>query len=352
MSQVVDTRLPKATTKSLPVVSPWSDGEPAKRPTFFAIVKAYISIARPDHWFKNVFMALGIVLAFFYHPDLINLASLGQLAFAVMITCLLASSNYVINEILDAPTDLSHPVKRHRPIPSGLVWLPLAYAEWLALGIMGLALAWQVNTYFFISGAFLLVMGMIYNIRPVRAKDLPYVDVLTESINNPIRLLLGWFSINPTEFPPVSLLISYWMIGAFLMAAKRFAEYRSLANPEMAGAYRNSFRYYNEDKLLTSMFFYSTSFALFLGIFIVRYKIELIVIMPLVPGFVSYYMYVAFKKGSPVQYPEKLYRESGLMLYLSICIVAFMACMFVEIPGLYSFFNVPPPEFSPLWRLK
>ena len=32
----------------------------------------YISIARPDHWFKNVFMLLGTVLVFFYKPELIG----------------------------------------------------------------------------------------------------------------------------------------------------------------------------------------------------------------------------------------------------------------------------------------
>src|SRR5262245_54589487 len=104
-------------------------------------VKAYASIARPDHWFKNVFMLLGVLLAFFLYPDSLSFAALGRIAWAVVATCLIASSNYVINEILDAPTDLSHYVKRFRPIPSGQVWLPLAYVEWIILGIVGLTMA-------------------------------------------------------------------------------------------------------------------------------------------------------------------------------------------------------------------
>ena len=35
----------------------------------------------------------------------------------------------------------------------------------------------------------LWVMGCVYNIPPVRSKDLPYLDVLSEAINNPIRML-------------------------------------------------------------------------------------------------------------------------------------------------------------------
>lgn len=314
-------------------------------------LQAYASIARPDHWFKNVFMLLGVLLAAFYHPDVVGWGALAKVVWAFAATCLIASSNYVINEILDAPRDRNHPVKRLRPIPSGRVWLPLAFVEWVALGAVGLLMAWALNLPFFGSAAFLLVMGMFYNIPPVRTKEYPYVDVLSESVNNPIRLMLGWFALVPGEFPPVSLLIAYWMIGAFFMASKRFAEYRSIGNPEVAAAYRNSFRYYDETKLLVSMFFYTTCFALFLGVFIIRYHLELILIFPLVAGFVCTYLAVAFKPDSAAQNPERLYREKGLMLYLGLCVVAFFGLMFVHIPILYQLFNVQPSPVSPLWQL-
>src|SRR3954447_12607613 len=143
------------------------------------VVKDYAAIARPDHWFKNAFMVLGVLLAYFYHPDVLGWASIGRIIWAVVVTCLVASCNYVLNEILDAPTDLEHPTKRHRPIPSGRVRVPLAYAEWLLLGFIGLTMASAVNRPFFYSALLLLVMGIIYNVRPVRSKDLPYVDVLS-----------------------------------------------------------------------------------------------------------------------------------------------------------------------------
>ena len=340
--------------KAGPLRAGSSEAPQGQRPptSFIGTLKAYASIARPDHWFKNVFMALGVLLAYFYHPELVQWSTLWQLAWAVAATCLLASSNYVINEILDAPTDLNHPTKRNRPIPSGKIKLPLAYLEWILLGAIGLSMALVINWSFFYAGAFLLVMGIIYNVPPMRSKELPYVDVLSESINNPIRLLLGWFALNAVEFPPVSLLIAYWMIGAFFMASKRFSEYRSLAHAETAGAYRSSFRHYDEQRLLVSMFFYTTCFALFLGIFIVRYQLELILSVPLIAGFVSYYLHIAFKNDSPVQSPEKLYREQGLMIYLTVCVVVFLVLMLVEIPVLYDLFNVvkQPSKVAPLWK--
>jgi 4-hydroxybenzoate polyprenyltransferase len=308
-----------------------------------------VAIARPDYWVKNAFMAAGVLMAYFCHPDLLSGATLLQVLFAVLITCCLASSNYVLNEILDAPTDRNHPQKRNRPVASGQVLVPLAYAEWVALGALGLGAAALLNWPFFFSGLALLVMGAVYNVPPVRAKEQPYIDVLTESVNNPIRLMLGWFAVAPAEFPPVSLLIAYWMIGAFFMASKRFAEYRSLARSE-ARAYRNSFGHYDEQKLLVSMFFYATCFALFLGIFIIRYHLELILIVPLVAGFISYYLHIAFKADSAAQSPERLYRESGLVLYLAVCVAAFVVLMLVRIPILYDWFNVPSSPVPPLWK--
>lgn len=342
-----------AATDSLSPLTPRSSSvDSSASPSLASTLLPYVSIARVDHWNKNVFMALGVVLAYFCHPAAFTPWTVVSLAVAVFATCLIASSNYVLNEILDAPTDRSHPLKRNRPIPSGLVKVPLAYAEWILLGVCGLGLAYTLNMAFFWSGAWLLVMGLIYNVPPVRAKELPYVDVLTESINNPIRLLLGWFAVTATEFPPVSLLLSYWFVGAFFMASKRFSEYRMINDKATAAAYRNSFRWYDEQKLLISMFIYVTCFALFLGIFIIRYHLELILVAPLVAGFIGYYLHISFKADSAAQAPEKLYREKGLMLYLVICVVAFTALMFVEIPLLYDFFNVVPSKIPSMWKIQ
>ena len=311
----------------------------------------YIAIARPDHWFKNVFMLIGVVLAFFYRPELFASFSFGTIAIAFIATCIIASSNYVINEILDAKTDLNHPVKFARPIPSGRINIKLAYAEWIILAIVGAALAWQVNQAFFLTALSLLGMGVIYNVPPIRSKNLPYLDVISESVNNPIRLVLGWFVVSTSMVPPVSLLISYWMVGAFFMATKRFAEYRSIGDPARAAAYRGSFQYYDESKLLVSMFFYATAAALFLGVFIVRYRLELLLSVPLIAGFFSYYMHVALKPESPTQAPETLYRETGLMVYLFVCIAAFVLLMFVRISALYKWFNVSPSTIQSLWEI-
>jgi 4-hydroxybenzoate polyprenyltransferase len=310
-----------------------------------------VQIARVDHWFKNAFMLLGVILAVFYEPQVAVWSSVTALGVAILATCLVASSNYVLNELLDGPNDLLHPEKRYRPVPSGRVRPALAYAEWLLLAAVGLGLALSLNLYFFASALWLWVMGIAYNVPPVRTKEWPYVDVLSESINNPIRLLLGWFALVTVRFPPVSLAISYWMVGAFFMAMKRYAEYRHIGNPEVAAAYRRSFKYYTEERLLISLFFYATACALFAGIFIVRYHLELILFAPLAAGLFAYYMKIGLQPDSPVQNPEKLYRQRGFLAYLIVCTLAFVVLMFTSIPAMYDLFNVDPSGMKPLWTL-
>ena len=263
----------------------------------------------------------------------------------LLATGLVASSNYVLNEILDAKRDALHPVKRLRPIPSGLVNLRYAYAEWVILGGAGIGLAYVFfgPTFTAVAGI-LWIMGCVYNIEPVRTKDKPYLDVLSESVNNPLRLLIGWYATRIDALPPVSLVMAYWMLGAFFMAIKRFAEYRKINDKDVARGYRESFGHYNEERLLVSVVYYAVAFGLFFGIFLLRYKVELIASLPLIAGFMAWYIHLGFKEDSPTQYPEKLYQQKGFVIYTIFCVIVMFALLMVDIPIIGHLFH-PTVEF-------
>jgi 4-hydroxybenzoate polyprenyltransferase len=306
---------------------------------FWKSIEPYIVIARPDHWFKNVFVLPGVVFAIYDSPSQFSWTLLSSLVLGFAATCLVASSNYVINEILDGPQDRQHPVKKNRPVPSGEVRVGIGYLEWLILAISGLATAARVNIWFLAVLFLLWVMGLIYNVPLIRLKDLPYLDVLTESINNPIRLCLGWFIVIQSYPPTLSLLMAYWMIGAFFMATKRLAEYKRINDPETAAKYRKSFSYYNTYRLILSIVYYSSAFSLFFGIFLVRYRIELILSVPFLAGFIPIYMRMGFWQDSPAQYPEKLYRQRGLTLYTAFCVLLVLTLLFLDIPIIAKIFE-------------
>lgn len=299
----------------------------------------YIQIARFDHWFKNVFMLPGAVIAVTAQPELLSWGMLLSLLLAVLATGLIASSNYVLNEIVDAPFDKVHPVKKQRPIPSGQVNLPVAWALWLALGAVGLLLAWAVGVPVLVFGAALWIMGVLYNVPPIRLKDRVFLDVLSESVNNPLRLLLGWYGTGSVLIVPVSLVIAYWMLGAFFMAIKRFAEYRLINNPEVARQYRQSFSNYDEEKLLLSIVYYGVAFGLFFGVFLLRYRVELILSLPLLAGFMAWYIHLGFRHDSPVQYPERLYKETAFTAFTLLCVVVMFALLFIDMPIIRTIFS-------------
>lgn len=304
-------------------------------------LRAHVRICRVDHWFKNVFVIPGVVVAVSIvpHVDAGDLA--WRLAVALVAVCLVASSNYVLNELQDAPYDVHHPVKRLRPVPAGLVNVKLAYAQWLVLVAAGLALAALVAVQLVLTLLGLWVMGCVYNVPPVRTKDHPYVDVVTEAVNNPLRMLVGWYVVTTTVVPPLSLLISYWMIGCYFMAAKRFAEYRDFArgrDVSDAVRYRKSFAHYTSERLLVSIMFYASTAMLFFGAFIVRYRLELILSFPLIAAFMAMYLHLAFRPNSPVENPEKLYREPALMVLLVSAVVVVTVLLFVDLPFLHHAF--------------
>jgi 4-hydroxybenzoate polyprenyltransferase len=259
-------------------------------------------------------------------------------------TTFIACSNYVLNEVLDAPFDKLHPTKRIRPAAQGLVCVPIAYAQWLFMMAVGIALALTISRPFAYTAGTLWIMGCLYNIPPLRLKDKVYLDVLSESVNNPLRMLLGWFMVTSVLIPPTSLLICYWMAGCYLMALKRFSEYREIDNAQVAGAYRKSFQHYTEVSLLTSVTFYASTAMLFFGAFIMRYRIELILVFPLVALLMSTYFRLAFQPNSAAQNPEKLYREPLLMTEAVIISLSMVVLLYIDIPFIGRVFSPTLPS--------
>ena len=308
----------------------------------FGKLTPYIQIARPDHWFKNVFMLPGVVLAMIFSPQLMDPLPWRGLILAVVSACLVASSNYVLNEILDSEKDRHHPQKHLRPIPSGKVSIPVAYAEWLLLGAVGIGVGFAINWRFGLISVLFWVAGAVYNIPPIRLKDHAYADVLSESVNNPIRLAMGWYATGITELPPTSMLLAFWMFGAFLMAMKRYAEYRHIDDSDRAARYRDSFGYYNEERLIESIVFYGTFFGILSGFFAARYHVELILATPIVAYAMAYYMHLGFKPESPVQRPEGLYRSRKLVFLILLVLVAVMVLMIVDIPAFEALIKATP----------
>lgn len=294
---------------------------------------SHLNLFRFDHTVKQIFVIPGVVIAVSLSGAALDKALLIRLLLGLTAVVATASSNYVLNELLDAPFDRLHPTKHTRPAACRSISIPLAYAQWLAAAAVGFLLALAVSKFLFFSVLSLWIMGCVYNIPPIRTKDIPYADVVSESINNPIRFCVGWYIVTSSVLPPVSLLIAYWMLGAYFMALKRFSEYRQIGR-DSAMKYRRSFKHYTEQSLLVSVLFYAAASMLFFGAFIMRYRMEMVFSFPFVALLMADYFKLSFVEDSPVQNPEKLYREPRIMSLLILCSLVLTVMLYVNLPWL------------------
>jgi 4-hydroxybenzoate polyprenyltransferase len=308
----------------------------ADRDSKRATARDYIALARVDHWTKHVFILPGIVLAFALR-DVQTTHLLFNIIIGFSSAAAIASANYVINEWLDRPFDAFHPKKSRRAAVAKDLSPRIVMLQYLALVVVGLALAQLVSTLFLIASVAFFLSGIIYNVQPLRSKDRIYVDVLSEAINNPIRLFLGWSMVDPFTTPPTSLIIAYWMGGAFLMAAKRLSEYRDFSRAdgmELLKFYRRSFKFYTEERLLISAFSYALLSMLFTGVFLIKYRAEYIIAMPFVCALFAVYLWRALGHDSIAQRPEHLFSEKPLMAIVGVTAVILTALSFVDLPFL------------------
>jgi decaprenyl-phosphate phosphoribosyltransferase len=307
----------------------------------------YLAIARLEHWTKNAFVLPGVFLAEFFtsEPILYCIVSIGL---ALLATCIISSANYTINEWLDREYDRFHPTKKNRPAVVGNLNPSLVYLQYIFLLLAGLTIAWFVNQWVFVACFALALQGFFYNVEPFRTKDRIFIDVISESINNPIRLIIGWAAVNTTVFPPTSILVGYWFFGAFLMDIKRYAEYRFIGNADEASLYRRSFEYYTENKLLLVAIFYALCSGFFFAVFMVKHRIELILALPFVAGLYTWYLAMGLKKDSSVMNPESIpYREPLFMAYFIFVSFGIIALLMVDIPAM-EWFMSSPANFNPM----
>jgi 4-hydroxybenzoate polyprenyltransferase len=296
----------------------------------------YLKIARFDHGTKHIFIIPGIILAYLLRGVHTSSLVLNVILGLITLVCI-ASANYVINEYLDRDFDKHHPTKSGRSAVQVDLKGKLVFLEWVIFIVIGLTAAFISSTAMLITAIIFALQGVVYNVPPIRSKDKPYLDVISESINNPLRLMIGWVMIDPTSFPPISVLLSYYLGGAFLMGAKRLSEYREIVDShgkELLVKYRASFSGYSEIKLTVSCFVYAMLSSFFLAVFLIKYRIEYIVLIPWITLLFGYYLALSMKPGSSAQKPEKLFKEKALMMMVLILALSFIFTTFVDIPML------------------
>ena len=174
-----------------------------------------VSALRLHHWLKNVLVFVPLMLAHrLDEPKLLACALLAYVSFG-----LTASSVYLLNDLLDLPSDRSHPSKNARALASGKLSVEYALCMVPVL-LMGAAVcALFLPFEFFLTLAGYLVLTLAYSLR---LKHAIIMDVLVLAALYTLRLIGGAAA--------TSLVPSFWLLSfsmfLFLSLAlvKRFSE--------------------------------------------------------------------------------------------------------------------------------
>jgi 4-hydroxybenzoate polyprenyltransferase len=167
---------------------------------------------RPVQWVKNVFVLAPIVFA----EHLGETGLLARAAVAFLAFCCAASSIYLVNDLRDREEDRRHPLKKNRPIASGALPVPVAWAAAVILALLAIGASVYLGTTFVILLAVYLGINLAYS---SFLKRIVILDVMAVSMGYVLRVMAGAVAIDVT----VSkwLLLCSIFLALFLIFSKR-----------------------------------------------------------------------------------------------------------------------------------
>lgn len=166
---------------------------------------------------KNGFLFVGLVFSrkLWVYPDNLHVL-LGFACFS-----LITWAVYLFNDIQDRELDRNHPKKKNRPIASGALPVPWAYAWYVGLTVAGLAGAYWIGLNFFYCCAVYVVLNILYSLV---LKHLVLLDIMAISAGFWLRVIAG------TQI--IHVQVTHWLMvcSIFLSLFLGFCKRRSESN--------------------------------------------------------------------------------------------------------------------------
>lgn len=216
-----------------------------------SVVRGLVKTIRPHQWVKNLF----VMAPMFFHKELfsstgtgdptLNLRVTGQAVIATAVFCLLAGAVYTINDLVDVESDRIHPVKRNRPIPSGVVPEALARPFALALVVVALGVGYYKFSLAFAGVALLyFVENIAYSFK---LKKVAFLDVGLIAFGFVLRVVAGGLA---TQTKVSSYMLACTALLALFLG---FGKRRHELQLEHAGKQREALEAYSKTSLTVAL---------------------------------------------------------------------------------------------------
>jgi len=181
---------------------------------------AILKSARPRQWIKNAALYAALVFSglFFFTPEGGTPYFL-QVTYAYVLFCLLSSSVYIINDIIDYEADRQHPFKKKRPIASDALPIPIALFVVAALLVTVFIGSLWMPFFFKALALSYLLLQLLYS---KVTKKIAIFDVLSIATGFLIRVYAGAVVVN--LHMSVWFLLTVISASLFLAVGKRQSE--------------------------------------------------------------------------------------------------------------------------------
>lgn len=201
------------------------------RNNFIGLIKTM----RLRQWVKSVIVYAALVFdGKLFVPDLFLKTTGVFLAF-----CLLSSSVYILNDLVDMEKDRQHPRKRARPLASGQLDPRVAAAAAAIMATVAIGAAFAINAW---AGVILLIYLAQNFAYSFWLKNVVIIDVMVLAFGFLLRVLAGVAVVQVENFSPW-LYVCVTLLALFLGFGKRRQEIVLLE--EGAGNHRSSLLEYN-----------------------------------------------------------------------------------------------------------
>jgi 4-hydroxybenzoate polyprenyltransferase len=180
------------------------------------MLRAIIKTMRIKQWTKNAIIFAALV----FDRQLTNVVAFGRTLAGFFLFCILSSTVYIINDILDVEADRQHPKKKFRPIASGQLSIPAAIITAVILLLISFPLAYILSPFFFWISLVYFLTNLAYSLR---LKHIVLVDVVVLSLGFVFRVGAGVSLIHVERFSPWLYVVTY-LLALYLGFGKRRSE--------------------------------------------------------------------------------------------------------------------------------
>ena len=219
-----------------------------------------LKLLRPRQWIKNFALFTALVLG----GQLFEIDAFAQVLLGFISFCLLTSSAYIVNDILDVKKDKLHPFKKARPIASDKISVREGIIVFIVILSLSLFIAREVGNGFLLIALLYLVLQMLYSFV---FKSIEIFDIFFIAAGYILRVLAG--EVITGYHLSVWLLLTTISLSMFLAIGKRRSELTLLKSYTgvRATEIRQSLSHYSEQLLAAFIIIFATSTFIFYSLF-------------------------------------------------------------------------------------